>query len=405
MTLCCAVCNYSPLKKFLDLGHHPPSDAFLTLEKLNGPEVTYPLQLVFCPRCALVQLSYSVTPALLFGNYVYTTGTNNSLKRHFEDLVRTTVRRFHTPPRAFAVDIGSNDGTLLSFYRPYGIRILGVDPSSIALSARRHGIPTLIRFFNAATAQEIKKKFGPADIITATNVFAHVPKLASFVRGLKQLLAADGVAIIESHYLLDIIKKLQYDSVYHEHLYYYSLRPLIHLFRKHKLDIFDAERIDSHNGSLRIFMSHPGRHTVSQDIKLLLKEEARAGLYDFTTMKEFARQVGDHRRALSFLIFRLRKVGKRVVGIGAPAKGNTLLNACHLGPEYIDYLTEKSLLKIGLFSPSQHIPVVNDGRLVADQPEYALVLSWNITAELIAKARAAGYRGKFIIPFPRLIIK
>ncbi len=401
----CFICGSQKLTKFLDLGHQPPSDAFIQAVDLDKPEISYPLSLYFCGSCFLVQLSYAVDPKVLFSDYVYTSGMNNSLKANFEELVYKVVRRFQLGSNDFAIDIGSNDGTLLANYRSYGVRALGIDPSSATSIAIKNGIPTVIDFFNEKVAARVNKKYGQAKIITATNVFAHVPNLTTFIRGIKKLLTSDGVFISESGYLLDLIKKNQYDSIYHEHLRYYSVLSLITLFKKSGLEIFDVERIGTHNGSIRVFAGRLGAHPKTKVFNDLVRLEKQCGLDRLKTMRQFAKRALEHRRSFQSMLSALKNKGKSVVGIGAPAKGNTLLNSCHIGPDTINYLAEKSKLKIGLYSPGVHIPVVAEKKLFKDQPDYAVILSWNIADELMHKLKYQGFKGKFIIPFPEPIIK
>ena len=396
----CYICGEKKIFKFLSLGHQPPSDAFLRQEGLLKPEVTYPVELCLCESCHLVQLNYAVNPEKLFIDYVYNTGSNNSLKKSFENLVNNLVKRFNLGGSDLAVDIGSNDGTLLAYYRPHKIKILGIDPSSAAKLALNSGIPTIVDFFSKKLAAKIIKKYGKAKIITATNVFAHVKKLDDFVAGVKDLLTADGVFVSESGYLLDFIEKLQYDAVYHEHLRYYSLKPLQILFKKFGLEIIDAERGTIHGGTIMVYAAKKGKYPVSSRVGELISDEENFGLYKKETYINFAGRVKKNKLALQKLILGLKSEGKSIVGIGAPAKGNTLLNYCNLDSDLIDYLAEKSQLKIGTFSPGRHIPVVDERRLLKDQPDYALMLSWNIADELMPKIRNQGYKGKFIIPHP-----
>jgi len=397
----CFICGEKKLYKFLSLGDQPPSDAFLRARDLNKPEATYPLELCLCQSCYLVQLNYAVDPEKLFKDYVYNTATNNSLKKSFENLVNNLVKRFDLSASDLAIDIGSNDGTLLSYYRPHKVKILGIDPSSAAKLALANDIPTIVDFFSTKLAAKVIKKYGRAKIITATNVFAHVKKLDDFVDGVKDLLADGGVFVSESGYLLDFIEKLQYDSVYHEHLRYYSLKPLEILFKKFGMEIIDAERGTIHGGTIIVYAAREGKYPVSGKVVELIGEEESFGLYKKETFVNFARRVKKNKLAIQKLISDLKSGGKNIAAIGAPAKGNTLLNYCALGADVIDYLAEKSELKIGTFSPGTHIPVVDESRLYKDQPDYALMLSWNIADELIPKIRAKGYRGKFIIPHPK----
>lgn len=397
----CFVCKNDKLFRFLSLGKQPPSDAFLKSKDLEKKEKTYPLDLYYCDNCGLVQLGHVVSPELLFRSYVYNTGTNNSLKKNFEELVINLVREFNLNEDDLVIDIGSNDGTLLSFYLPFKVKRLGIDPSSVAEDAVAKGTPTIVDFFTKKLAVEVRKKYGQAKVITATNVFAHVKNLFDFMGGVHNLLKPRGVFVTESGYLMDMVKKLQYDSIYHEHLRYYSLRPLQILFEQFGMEIFRIQRIPSHGGSIRVFACHSGDFQIELGVNKLMKEERKYGLYNKGKLMRFAQKVKENKEDLRGLVLKIRKNGQKVVGIGAPAKGNTLLNYCGLGPDLIDYLVEKSQLKIGLFTPGQHLPIIDESRLFNDQPEYALLLSWNIAEELVAKLKGLGYRGKFILPTPR----
>ena len=396
----CFICGEKKLYKFLDLGYHPPSDAFLRLSDLLKPEATYPLELCLCESCYLVQLNYVVDPEKLFCDYVYNTGTNNSLKKSFEILVNNLVKGYKLSMNDLAIDIGSNDGTLLSYYIPHKVKILGIDPSSATSIALNNKIPTVVDFFTQKLAAEVSLKQGRAKIITATNVFAHVNQLDDFLAGVKNLLTDDGIFVSESGYLLDFIEKLQYDSIYHEHLRYYSLKPMQALFKKHGLEVIDVERGFIHGGSLIVYAAQRGKYPVAQSVAKLIKLEAKSGLYKKETFNNFAERVKKNKLNLQKLVLDIKAKGGRIAGIGAPAKGNTLLNYCKLDKETIDYLVEKSDLKIGAFTPGMHIPVVSEERLYLDQPDYALMLSWNIADELIPKIKGKGYQGKFIVPHP-----
>lgn len=402
--MACFICGKENLISVLDLGHQPPSDAFLRGEDLSKPEIFYPLNLCLCDDCHLVQLNYVVDPEKLFRNYVYNTAANNSLKVNFKNLVDVLVKRFNLVKSDLAVDVGSNDGTLLSYYLSYGIKILGIDPSSAVKLALENKIPTINDFFSLEMAKKIVKEYGAAKVITATNVFAHVNKLNDFMLGIKELLRLEGVFVSESGYVLDLVEKLQYDSIYHEHLRYYSIYPLTVLFDKFDMEIFDVERIPSHGGSVRVYAANKGIHSIQASVKNLLGLEERFGIYLTETFDKFAERIKNNKLEIQKFIAEQKYNGKKIVSIGAPAKGNTLLNYCRLGPEIIDYLAEKSVLKIGLFSPGIHIPVVEEDRLFKEQPDYALLLSWNLAEELIPKIRNNGYKGKFIIPNPKLVI-
>lgn len=402
--MACFICSNTHLLKFLDLGAQPPSDAFLRKEDLGKPEAKYPLALYFCEACGLVQLQDIVSPEVLFREYVYTTGMNNSLRANFKALVEMLVSRYTLTKETLVIDIGSNDGTLLSNYAPFGVKVLGIDPSSASAIARENGIPTLTEFFNKKTAEDVVQAHGQAKVVTATNVFAHVDDLDSFMRGIRAVLSEDGVFVSESGYLLDMIETIGYDAIYHEHLRYYSLRPLVALFERFGMEIIDVERISSHNGSIRVYAAFKGAYPKAASVAELLALEESKALHVKETLVLFAKRVYGHRDALIALLTDARKSGKRVVGIGAPAKGNTLLNFCGITPKIVGCLLEKSELKIGLFAPGTHIPVVGEALLYAEQPEYALLLSWNLAGELVPLLKQKGFMGKFIIPFPEIKI-
>lgn len=397
----CFICGEEKLFKFFDLGHQPPSDAFLRSEDLLKPEVRYPLELCVCEKCWLVQLNYVVDPEKLFRDYVYNTATNNSLKVNFQNLVNSLVARFGLRKNDLAIDIGSNDGTLLSYYLPHGVKILGVDPSSSTSMAIANNIPTIVDFFSAALAEKIRNEHGAAKMITATNVFAHVDKLRDFVHGVKELLDEKGVFVSESGYLPDMLEGLQFDSIYHEHLRYYSLKPLQILFNDFDLEIFDVEKIATHGGSIRVYAAKRGVYPIGGSVQEIMRAEEAAGIYAKDVYIKFADRVKKNKFEIQRLVLEQKRAGHSVVGLGAPAKGNTLLNYCGLDRDAIDYLAEKSALKIGLFAPGTHIPVVDEKRILEEQPDCALMLSWNIAAELMPKIRSAGYKGKFLIPNPK----
>src|SRR3990167_4959450 len=383
----CHICKAENLERFLSLGHQPPSDAFLKYEELERPEISYPLDVFFCPTCSLVQLGYAVDPEILFRDYVYNTGTNNALRANFKELVDEIIKAYSLKKDDFAVDIGSNDGTLLENYVSHGIRVLGIDPSSATTIALKKGIPTDVTFFNENEAQTVAERDGKPKIITATNLFAHVKELDSFMRGITELLAPDGVFISESGYVVDMVEGMQYDSIYHEHLRYYSVHSLAALFEKYGMEIISVVKISSHGGSLRVFAAKKGAHASDGSARALLAQEKAKGYHDRAVYDEFATRVAQTKEKLLSIVSSLKKSGAHIAGIGAPAKGNTLLNYCRLGPDTIEYLAEKSPLKIGRYSPGMRIPVVDESRIFAEQPEAALLLSWNIADLLVPKLR------------------
>lgn len=398
----CQICNSTKMHKFLSLGHHPNPDGFLTEEKLKEPEIFYPLEVYFCEDCKLVQLGYIVDSKILFTeNFIYTTGSNKGLVRDFHTLVEILVKRFNLSSGDFVVDIGGNDGTLLENYLPYNIKVLNIDPSKAARLSKEKNILTKSEFFNEETAAKTLNEFGKAKIITATNVFAHVDKLDSFMKGIQILLDDKGVFVEESGYLKDLISEREYDSIYVEHLRYYSLKPLIYLFNKFDMDVFDAEKISTHGGSLRVFACKRGVFPISENISKILKEEEDFGLHSKEIFDSFGEKVISNRDNLRNILFELKKQNKKIMGLGAPAKGNTLLNFCKIGDETVDCLLENGSLKIGTYSPGMHIKVLDEEILFNENPpDYLLLLIWNIKDIIIPKLRDKGFKGGFIVPVP-----
>ena len=398
----CQICNSNKLHKFLSLGHHPNPDGFLTEEKLKEPEIFYPLELYFCENCKLVQLGHIADPKNLFTeSFIYTTGSNKGLVRDFHTLVEILVKRFNLGDGDLAVDIGGNDGTLLENYLPYKINVLNIDPSKAAGISKEKNIPTKLDFFNEETALKTLNEFGKAKVITATNVFAHVDKLDSFMKGIQMLLDDKGVFVEESGYLKDLISEREYDSIYIEHLRYYSLKPLITLFNKFDMDVFDAEKISTHGGSLRVYACKKGDFPISENISRILKEEEDFGLYSREIFDSFGEKVISNRDNLRNILFELKKQSKKIMGLGAPAKGNTLLNFCKIGDGTIDCLLESGSLKVGTYSPGMHIKVLDEEIIFNENPpDYLLLLIWNIKDIIIPKLVSKGYKGKFIVPVP-----
>lgn len=403
----CRVCNSSDLAQFLDLGFTPPADRFLRREQLAEPETHYPLTVNLCQCCGFVQLGQVVSPEVLYRqDYPYESSMTRSGQAHWNEFAKTVVQRFGLGADDLVVDIGSNVGVLLSAFRNNGTRILGVDPASnIVRIAERNGVETLNEFFGPAVAEEVRKAKGPASIITGTNVFAHVDDLAGFMRAVDHLLNERGVFIFEAPYFVNLVGQLEYDTIYHEHLSYLSLRPLVPFFRKFGMEVFDVEQRDIHGGSFRVYVARRGQHVVTEEVQHLLDLEKQTGVHSLATLNTFAARVAQNRQDVLNLLRNLKQQGKTIAAVSAPAKGMTLLNYCHLGTETLDFATEKSTLKIGRFTPGTHIPVVPDSELLARKPDYVLLLAWNFAKEIIRNLndyREAG--GKFIIPIPNLKI-
>jgi hypothetical protein len=397
----CQICGGSRLRKILELGNNP-AVVFLTEQELGGKkDERYPLGIQYCETCGCVQSRYIVDPNILFGEeYHHISGIPVSFRRHLQDLAALLVKRFSLTAEDLIVEIGSSDGALLEQVSPYRVKVLGIDPSSVAKIAIEKGIPTIREFFGEVTAQAALRKFGRAKIVIALNTFAHVAALDSLMKGVNLLLDEGGVFVTESHYLMDLVSKLQYDFIYHEHLRYYSLRTLVYLFNKYGMEVFDVERIPTHSGSIRVFACRKGTHRISASVGSLLEAEYKSGLSSFATYEEFAQRTEKHKVALTGMLTTLKQEGNRIVGLTYPARALTLLQYCGIGQQFLDYITEKSPLKVGKYAPGTHIKIVDESLLFKEQPGYGLLLSWHLADEIIPKFKANGYKGKFIIPLP-----
>jgi hypothetical protein len=383
---------------------HPPSDQFRSKEQLNSPVVFYPLDVNLCEACGFVQLGYVVPPEILYqDNYPYESSTTQTGKNHFFEFARSVVESFNFHPSDIAVDIGSNVGVLLEGFKTLGLRVQGVDPAqNICEIAEKRGIPTINAFFDEKAAAAIVQSVGQANVITATNVFAHVDDLNAFMRAIKLLIDKErGLFVIEAPHLLHLLNALEYDTIYHEHLSYVSVEPLIPFFRKYDMEVVNVEERDIHGGSIRIYVAQKGQYEVRASVAKILEAETRAALRDQGTLKRFAARVAENKLKLISLLVKLKSEGKRIVGVSAPAKGMTLLNYCKIDGQLIDFVTEKSSLKIGRYTPGGNIPVFGDEKLIEEAPDYALLLAWNFATEIMYNNREFIARGgKFIIPIP-----
>lgn len=399
----CRMCDKNNLDDFLDLGHSPPSDRFLTKEELESPETHYPLKVSLCSDCGFVQLRYVVKPEILYQiDYPYEASTTKTGREHFHKMAKDICESYQFEPRSLVVDIGSNVGVLLSGFKSQNMRVLGVDPAkNIAQIANDNGIETIPEFFGCEVVPEIVRNKGRAKIITGTNVFAHIGNLNDLVTAVDSLLDERGVFVFEAPYFVDLFNHLEYDTVYHEHLGYISIKPLIPFFERFGMEVIDAKRVPIHGGSIRVFVSRKGDYSISDVVGNLISLEDQTQIYSLTQLQDFSHRVENNRRDLTKLLVGLKSEGNQLVGVSAPAKGNTLLNYCKIGTQFLDYLTEKSKLKIGRYSPGMHIPVVSDEKLMQDQPDYALLLAWNFADEIMRNLSAYKQNGgKFIIPVP-----
>ncbi|MDP3723062.1 MAG: class I SAM-dependent methyltransferase [Candidatus Omnitrophota bacterium] len=401
----CRMCHGSRLETYLDLGATPLADGFLRADQLHEPEAVYPLAVALCKDCGLSQLTHVVNPELLYcRDYPYESSTTATGRQHWGEFASTATRKLALGRQDLVVDIGSNVGVLLAMFRKEGVRIIGVDPApNIVAIARRRGIPTECGFFDAAIARKIATRWGQAALATATNTFAHIHDVDRLAHALKVLLKENGVFALEAPHVLRLLQRLEYDTIYHEHLSYLAVKPLVRFFHRFGMEVFDVEERPMHGGSIRVYVQMPqGRRPVAAIVSRLMREEERHGAFSLRKLRQFAAAVRQHRDELQRRLQRLKRQGNVIAGVSAPAKGMTLLNYCRLGPELLDFISEKSKLKIGRFTPGVHVPVVSDEKLLKRQPDYALILAWNFAPEIMGNLESYRRRGgKFIIPIPK----
>lgn len=400
----CRVCGGRDLERFLSLGEQPLANTFPRDASEFERERFFPLDVYFCAECSLVQLLDVIDADVLFRDYIYVTGTSTTIAAHNEQYARTVVALLDAGPTDLVVEVASNDGSLLHHFRELGVRTLGVEPASnIAAMASASGIETVNEFFDLATAQQIRAVHGPAKAVVGNNVLAHVDELRDFLAGFRALLSDDGLAIIEVPYLGELLDRLEYDTVYHEHLCYFSVTALVRLCDEVGLRIVRIDRVPVHGGSLRVYAaptSVPGAHAA--DAGDLLRAERERGLSEMATYRQLASDVEATRTALRSLLHRLRDEGRTVAAYGAPAKGNTLLNYCGIGPDLVAYTVDRNELKVGRYTPGMHLPVRPVETLLEEPPDYILILAWNFADEIMEQLReyrAAG--GSFILPIPQ----
>ena len=397
---CCQVCGHAPLETMLSLGYMPPVNQMVRLGEVPRQQPWFPTTLLFCPACELVQLGLAVDPAIIFPpEYPYTSGMTKLLRDNFADLYAESSALLKLGKDDLVIDIGSNDGTLLSNFQA-GHRVLGIEPTDVAQIAQKRGVPTVQRYFTPIVAREVKAKHGVAKLVTAANCFAHIEDVHAIVEGILDLLAPDGVFISESHYLVGLLDKLQYDTIYHEHLRYYSLASLTHLLAMHGLEVFHARAIPTHGGSIRVYAARRGARAIEPSVADMLAAEPR-GEAMRTRLKAFCDAVMLSKLRLHALIREVKEKGGRIAGISAPSRASTLVNYVGLDEAIIDYVCEiPGSLKIGMYMPGTLIPIVDESRLFTDQPDCAIIFSWHIAEELAPKLRQKGFRGRLVTPLP-----
>jgi SAM-dependent methyltransferase len=396
----CQVCGFDKLEAVIFLGYLPPVNQMRPIGEQPHEQPSYPAQVLYCPKCHLVQLGLIVDPRILFPpEYPYTSSTTKILRDNFAELYRECKTIVDLGKNDLVVDIGSNDGNLLSNFKDNHL-VLGVTPEDIGKIAIERGIPTIIDFFTMEVAKKIRSEEGQAKVITATNVFAHIENINGIVEAILHLLKDDGVFISESHYLLPLIETLQYDTIYHEHLRYYSLHSLKYLLESHGLEIIHAKQIPTHGGSIRVYAARKGKYAVRDSVKQILEKETC--IIGKDKLLGFKERVVMSKLELHALLRNIKKEGKKIYGIGAPSRASTLINYVGIDDGILDCVLEiKGSHKIGKYMPGTLIPVLEESKLFEDQPDYALLLSWHIADELAPKLKAKGFKGKFIVPLPK----
>ncbi len=398
----CRVCRGSALVDVLDLGMQPWGNDFR-----NEPYTAqqYPLQAVFCKECSTFQIKHNVPKEIMYADHTYLSGANKSMEKHFLSISKK-ASTIHNPGASFVVDIGSNDGTLLSTYKKLGLNVLGVEPcEKISKKAIDTGIPTIIDFFNEKIAIDIINNYGKADIISAANVFYHVEELHDIADGIKKLLADDGVFIVQGTYLPNLIQNNEFDIIYHEHLLYYRVENLNHLLRMHGLEIFDIEFADVHGGSFVSYISHVNSREIMPSVKKSIQIEREKNFHKIDPYIKFAKRVKDLKSSIKDLLIKLKSEGYTIYAYGAPVKGTVMLNYCDINSSIIDYAAEVNNEKIGKYIPGADIPVKDEASL--EEPDFYFLLSWNFLDQFKESDMFKSGKRKFILPIPepRIISK
>lgn len=404
----CRFCGTPLTQTFCDLGMSPLSNAYLKPSQLQQPEAFYPLHAYVCEHCQLVQLPEFESPDRIFSDYAYFSSYSDTWLKHAKTYTDDMTKRFGLNKASQIVEIASNDGYLLQYFVEHNIPVLGVEPAeNVAQVAQAKGIPTVVKFFGVTTATELAKAGKQADLLLGNNVLAHVPDLNDFVAGMKILLKSNGVITMEFPHLLRLMEGNQFDTIYHEHFSYFSFLSVETIFAKHGLILFDVEELTTHGGSLRILARHPENKSqpVTERVSQLRTLERQAGLNKLETYQKFSEQVCNTKRNILDFLIQAKRAGKQIVGYGAPAKGNTLLNYCGIRSDFITYTVDRSPHKQGLFLPGTHIAVYPPEKIQETQPDYLVILPWNLKDEIMAQmAHIRAWGGKFVTLIPSVQI-
>ncbi|BAY25900.1 C-methyltransferase [Calothrix sp. NIES-2100] len=402
----CRFCGSTLKHTFVDLGMSPLCESYVTAEQLNQMEAFYPLHVYVCDRCFLVQLQEYVSPQDIFSHYAYFSSYSDSWLQHAKNYTDKVIARFGLNASSQVVEIASNDGYLLQNFVSKAIPVLGIEPAAnVAEVAIAKGIPTVIKFFGENTAAELAANGKQADLLIGNNVLAHVPDINDFVAGCKILLQPEGVITMEFPHLMRLIEGNQFDTIYHEHFSYLSLLTVEKIFAAHNLAIFDVEELSTHGGSLRIYACHieDNSKSISQDVKDLRAQEKSAGFLELETYFDFAEKVKSTKFQLLEFLIAAKRQGKSIVGYGAPGKGNTLLNYCGIREDFLDYTVDRNPFKQGKFLPGTHIPIFHPDKIKETQPDYLLILPWNLQNEVMSQmSYVREWGAKFIVPIPEV---
>lgn len=397
----CQICGSNKLQKVFFVGNFPPVNSMDPVGSNPTQTTTFPLELVRCEDCGLAQINVAVSQTILFPEtYPYLSGTTTILRKNFINQ-RDSFTKLTNIHSGFVVDIGSNDGSLLTHYSQANFKVLGVEPSQAADVANAAGITTLKDYFNYSTATQIKKTHGAADLVTACNVFAHISDVHSVIRSVKHLLKPEGIFLTESHYLLDLLETAQFDTIYHEHLRYYHLEALIRLFSMHEMEIFHVERIPTHGGSIRCFAARRGSQVINHSVFQALSEESAAEINSFAAFANFKARVSRAKVEFFALLNKIGVPNMKMYGVGAPSRASTLISYFGIGDDIMPAIVEVSgSHKLNKYMPGTRIPIIDEEALIKDNPGYALLLSWHIAPELIRNLRRKGFTGNFVVPLP-----